>query len=249
MADDDTSTGAAAAGAASNTTNAGDNTSHTTQDAGGGAGASNGQKTTTYGATISLAFKYDMLRGGDSARFATTNAKHHLLQMCQVVPICIKPRGNKEADTLEGVTEIAAKLPTVQKDYKEYITIIFDKMIQRRGACKFVIDIETAIKTCDAITAWESYLLKANITLAVVTEREEQKEELKKALWFSGVQPRLCSKAVVKRNLERLLSEKGKDMPIEIIECFHALPIDVTENGVVSQQKIVAIVLAVKTRK
>ena len=43
--------------------------------------------------------------------------------------------------------------------------------------------------------------------------------------------------------------DEGKDMPIEIIECFHALPIDVTENGVVSQQKIVAKVLAVKTRK
>jgi hypothetical protein len=38
-------------------------------------------------------------------------------------------------------------------------------------------------------------------------------------------------------------------MPIEVIEYFHALPIDVTENGVVSQQKIVAKVLAVKTRK
>jgi len=246
MADDEISTGAAAAGATPTTTNASDTTTHTTHAAGGD---SNAQKTTTYGATISLAFKYDMLMGGDSARFATTTAKHHLLQMCQVVPICIKPRGNKEADTLDGVTEIAAKLSTVQKEYKEYITIIFDKIVQRRGACKFVIDIETAIKTSDAITAWEPYLVKANITLAVATEREEQKEELKKALWFSSVQPRLCSKAVVKSNLERLLSEKGMDMPIEVIECFHALPIDVTENGVVSQQKIVAKVLAVKTRK
>ncbi len=83
--------------------------------------------------------------------------------------------------------------------------------------------------------------------MAVVTEREEKKEDMKKALWFSGVQLRLCSKAVVKRNLERLLSEKGTDMPIEVIKCFHALPIDVTENRVVPQQKIAAKVLAVKT--
>ena len=38
--------------------------------------------------------------------------------------------------------------------------------------------------------------------------------------------------------MERLLSEKGKDRPIEIVDCYHALPVEVTENGIVSTQKI-----------
>ena len=230
------------------TNNNASNAPNTAQDNGGAAGGTDGQRT-TYGATIVMSFKYDMLMGGDSARFATANAKQHLLQMSQVVPLTIKPRTNKEAEDIEGTTQIATKLSTVQKDWTEYITIVYDKIIQRRGACKFIIDIQTDTPTSDALASWEAYLIRANATVAVVTEREEKKEEMKKALWFSSVQPRLCSKAVVKRNLERLLSEKGKDMPIEVIECFHALPIDVTENGVVSQQKIAAKVLAVKTRK
>ena len=38
-------------------------------------------------------------------------------------------------------------------------------------------------------------------------------------------------------------------MPIEAIDCYRALLVDITENGVVSQQKIGTKVLAVKTRK
>ena len=34
----------------------------------------------------------------------------------------------------------------------------------------------------------------------------------------------------MKSNFERLLSAKGMDMPIEVIECFHALLIDVMQN-------------------
>ena len=190
-----------------------------------------------------------MMLGGDSARFATTTAKHHLLQMSQAVQLTIKPRGNKEAEIIEGTADIAAKLSTIQKEYKEYVTIVFDKIIQRRGACKCLIDIQTDIPTNDALRAWEAYLAKADVKLSVVTEKEEIREEMKKALWFSGVQARHCNKAVVKRNIERLLSEKGMDMPIEVIDCYHALPVDVTENGVISQQKLGTGVLALKTRK
>jgi hypothetical protein len=150
---------------------------------------------------------------------------------------------------LEGTTQIAEKLTTVPKVFKEYITIVYDKIVQRKGTCKCIIDIQTDVPTRDATKVWESYLIKAKVKLAVVTEKEETKEDLRKALWFSGVQPRQCNKAVVRQNLERILSEKGKDMPVEVIECYHALPIDVTENGVVSQQKISTKVLAVKTRK
>ena len=38
-------------------------------------------------------------------------------------------------------------------------------------------------------------------------------------------------------------------MPIEIVDCYHALPVEVTENGIVSTQKIGTKVLAIKTRK
>lgn len=38
-------------------------------------------------------------------------------------------------------------------------------------------------------------------------------------------------------------------MPIEVVDCYHALPVDVTENGVMSQHKLGTKVLAVKTRK
>ena len=91
--------------------------------------------------------------------------------------------------------------------------------------------------------------MKADIKLSIITEREEKKDDMKKALWFSGVQPQHCNKAVIKRNIERLLSEKGRDMPIEVVDCYHALPVDVTENGVISQHKLGTKVLAVKTRK
>jgi hypothetical protein len=43
--------------------------------------------------------------------------------------------------------------------------------------------------------------------------------------------------------------KKGKEMPIEIVDCYHALPVEVTENGIVSTQKIGTKVLAIKTRK
>ncbi len=243
------STGAAAAETGPNAPTATDTAHNPTQETGAAAGRPEVSRKTTYGATINLTFTYDMMKGGDSSRFVTANAKHHLLQMSQMVPLTIKPRGNKEAEDIEGTTQIATKLSTKQQDYKEYITIVYDKIVQRKGACKFILDIQTDVPTSDAISAWETYLIKAKLTVSVVTEREEKKEEMKKAVWFSGVQPKLCNKAVVKRNLERLLSEKGKDMPIEVIECYHALPIEVTENGVVSQQNIAAKVLAVKTHK
>ena len=114
-----------------------------------------------------------MMLGGDSARFATTTAKHHLLQMSQAVQLTIKPRGNKEAEIIEGTADIAAKLSTIQKEYKEYVTIVFDKIIQRRGACKCLIDIQTDIPTNDALRAWEAYLTKADVKLSVATEKEE----------------------------------------------------------------------------
>ena len=190
-----------------------------------------------------------MMRGGDFARFATSTAKYHILQMSQVVPLTIVPRGNKDADVLEGSRQIAEKLTTKPEDFKEYITVVYDKIVQRNGTCKCILDIQTDAPTGDAIKVWEPYLIKANVKLAVVTEKKETKEDLRKALWFSGVQPRQCNKAIVRQNLEKFLSEKGKEMPVEVIECYHALPIDVTENGVVSQQKISTKVLAVKTRK
>ena len=249
MANANTSTGNADEWTDVSASNASTTTNQATHEGGGRAAASNAAKTTTYGATLSFGFKYDMMLGGDSARFAATTAKHHLLQLSKVVPITIKPRGNTEADILEGATNIAAKLHTIPKEFKEYITVVYDKIVRNRGACKCLMDIQTDIQTGDALKAWEAYLVKANVTMGVVTEKEETKEEMKKAVWFSGVQPRHCNKLVVKRNIEKLLSEKGKDMPIEIIECFHTLPVDVTENGIVSQQRISAKVLAVKTNK
>jgi hypothetical protein len=189
------------------------------------------------------------VQGGDSARYATTVAKRHLLQLSPLVPITIKPRGNKEAEIIEGTGEIATKLSTVPSAYKEYITVVYDKYIRGNGTCKCIINIQTDVTTSDAMALWEQYLTKANVRLTVITESEVIKEDMRKALWISGVQPRQCNKAAVKQNIERLLSEKGKEMPIEVIDCYHALPVEVTENGVVSTQKIGTKVLAIKTRK
>ena len=252
MANTNTSTGNDGEWTTVNASNSSTNTNQTNQatsEGGGGAAASDAQKLTTYGATISIGYKYDMMMSGDNARFATATAKNHLLQMSKLVPLTIKPRGNKEAEPIVGTSDIAAKLSTIQKPYKEYITIVYDKFIQRRGTCKCLIDIQTDVPTVDALSAWEPYLVKADVKLSIITEREEKKDNMKKALWFSGVQPQHCNKAVVKRNIERLLSEIGRDMPIEVVDCYHALPVDVTENGVISQHKLGTKVLAVKTRK
>lgn len=88
---------------------------------------------------------------GDSARHATTTSKHHLLEMSKIIPITIKPRGNKEAEVIHGTNEIAAKLSLIQKEYKEYITILYNKYIQCRGMCKCIIDIQTDQKTSDVL--------------------------------------------------------------------------------------------------
>lgn len=232
MADDSNSTASTDAPGTSPETNTGNNTNQAPTQGGGEAGASNRATKVTYGATISMSYKYDLMMGGDSARYTTTIAKHHLLQMSKIVPITIKPRGNKEAEVIFGTGEIAAKLSTVQREYKEYVTIVHDKVVQRRGTCKCIIDIQTDLKTSDVLALWEQYLVKADVSITVVTEKEVLKEEMRKALWISGVQPRQCNKAVVKRIVERLLSEKGKEMPIEIVDCYHALPVEVTENGI-----------------
>ena len=82
-----------------------------------------------------MGYKYDMMMSGDNARYATATAKNHLLQMSKLVPITIKPRVNKEADLIVGTAGIAEKLSTIQKPYKDYITIVYDKFIQHRGTC------------------------------------------------------------------------------------------------------------------
>ena len=196
-----------------------------------------------------MGFNYDLVQGGDSARYATTVAKRHLLQMSTIVPITIKPRGNKEAEIIEGTSDVAAKLSTVPGSFKDYITVVYDKYIRGNGSCKCIINLQTDLATSDAMALWEAYLDKANVRVSVITENEEVKEDMRKALWISGVQPRQCNKAVVKQMVEKFLVEKGKEMPIEVIDCYHALPVEVTENGVVSTQKIGTRVLAIKTRK
>ena len=90
-----------------------------------------------------MGYKYDTMMSGDNARFATATAKNHLLQMSKLVPLTIKPRVNKEADLIVGTADIAVKLSTIEKPYKDYITIVYDKVIQRRGTCKCLIDIQT----------------------------------------------------------------------------------------------------------
>ena len=142
MANDDTSTGNKGEWTTVSTSNPSTNTNQATSEGGGGAAASNAQKLTTSGATISIGYKYDMMMSGDNARFTTATAKNHLLQMSKLVPLTIKPRGNKEAEPIVGTAAIALKLHTFQKPYKEYITIVYDKFIQRRGACKCLIDIQ-----------------------------------------------------------------------------------------------------------
>ena len=128
MAEDSNSTAPGANSNAPDATAGGNNgNSHASSD-GGAAGASNGATKVTYGATITMSYKYDLMMGGDSARYATTIAKHHLLQLSKIAPITIKPRGNKEAEIICGTNEIAAKLSPVQREYKEYITIVYDNV-------------------------------------------------------------------------------------------------------------------------
>ena len=197
MADDSNSTAPTAASGPPPATNTGNNVNQAPTQVGGEAGASNRATKVTYGATISMSYKYDLMMGGDSARYATTIAKHHLLQMSKIAPITIKPRNNKEAEVISGTHEIGIKLSTVQKEYKEYVTIVHDKVVQRRGTCKCIIDIQTDIKTSDVLLLWEQYLVKTDVCITVVTEREVVKEEMRKALWISGVQPRHCNKALL----------------------------------------------------
>ena len=249
MAEDSNSTAPGANSNAPDATAGGNNGNSHASSERGAAGASNGATKVTYGATITMSYKYDLMMGGDSARYATTIAKHHLLQLSKIAPITIRPRGNKEAEIICGTNEIAAKLSPVQREYKEYITIVYDKFVQNRGTCKCIIDVHTDLKTSDVLALWEPYLVKSDVRIQVITEKEVVQEEMRKAIWISGVQPRQCNKAVVKQIVEKLLSEKGKEMPIEVVDCYHALPVEVTENGVVSTQKIGTKVLAIKTRK
>jgi hypothetical protein len=69
LADDDNSTAPATVGATPDTTTTSGTPAQAPHGPRGGSTASTGSKLTKYGATLSIGFKYDMMMGGDSARF------------------------------------------------------------------------------------------------------------------------------------------------------------------------------------